>query len=235
MELEEAVAQLESQASEGLAVVKLEGRGDKCFCSGADLGVADKVDGAEMCAFMQDVTARISRLSAVTVAVVRGGAYGGGSELSTSTDFRIFSSDAKMRWVHTKMNISPGWGGATRLARLVGKSRALRILCTAQVLTAQECAALGIADAVVEPSNMDAAVAAFVAPILEAQPASIRACKTAVTGAPEFDDLSYGVEAAAFASVWGSQANMEAIRSRAPHKAAPSGGNATVARAAGKT
>lgn len=207
VDLERVVSELERNPS--LAVVQLRGKG-MFFCSGADLGLADKL-GAEMCAWMQNVTSRIAGLNAVSIAVIRGGVYGGGSELSTSCDFRAFARDAKMRWVHTKMGISPGWGGATRLTRIVGRAQALRILCTAPELSVRDCQLLGLADVVADDDKLDEEVAQFLAPILEADPTAIRACKMAVDGASRDSRDSYENEGAAFERVWGAPANVAAL------------------------
>ena len=209
VELDKAVETLEK--NESLAVLEVRGKGE-FFCSGADLTLAEGVGGAQMCALMQDVTQRISRLSAVSIAVIRGGAFGGGAELSTCCDLRVMASDAKMRWVHTRFAISPGWGGATRLTQIVGRSQALRILCTAPVLYAPDCKQLGLADVVADKADLDIAVAGLVAPMLEADPQSIRACKSSVAGAGLALDYAYDVEAEAFERVWGSPANLAAIK-----------------------
>ena len=62
------------------------------------------------------------------MAVVRGRAIGGGAELTTATDLRVFSPDASLSFVQSKMGLSTGWGGGSRLTSIVGRAKALRIM-----------------------------------------------------------------------------------------------------------
>ena len=59
---------------------------------------------------------------------MRGRAIGGGAELTTATDLRVFSPDASLSFVQSKMGLSTGWGGGSRLTSIVGRAKALRIM-----------------------------------------------------------------------------------------------------------
>jgi len=120
-------------------------------------------EGKEMCAFMQEVTTRFTRLPCVSVGVIVGGAVGGGTELTTACDHRIFAQGAKWHAVQPRLGISTIWGGGARLVRLVGRSRALRLLAGSEAIDADEALRIGLADAVVPREDVDKRVAEFVA------------------------------------------------------------------------
>ena len=155
LQLSEAIEELERW--DGGRCVVLRGSGGT-FCTGADLSaarsyVATPEDGALMCAFMQHWTTRLSDLALVSVAQVEGFAIGGGTELSTATDYRVFASDATWRMVHMRMGVTPGWGGGRRLVKLVGRQHALRLLGTAVPVQATDALAINLADAVADGAD----------------------------------------------------------------------------------
>lgn len=211
VELSKAISEVYERKDE-VSLVEVVGDGD-FFCSGADLTVARDIDGYSMCSFMQETTTRLRDLPCISVSVIRGGAYGGGTELATATDHRVFANDAVWRCVHSHMGISPGWGGGVRLFRLVGRSKALQILSGLK-LTAQECATFGIADLVTAP-NQDPEVAAlnFFETHFDIYPKALAACKKSVIAAEIYgdNDKAMKLELDAFTQVWGGEDNIEAL------------------------
>ena len=151
----EAVERLETW--EDGRIVVLRGAGGT-FCAGADLSAArdyvqSSEDGTQMSRYMQHWTSRLRELPLVSLCQVDGYAVGGGTELSTACDFRIFAEDATWRMVHVKMGVVPGWGGGQRIVKLIGRQHALRLLGTAAPVGASEALAIGLADAVSLPST----------------------------------------------------------------------------------
>ena len=94
--------------------------------------------GGQFCKFMQETTNRLDRLHVPVITRVNGVAYGGGSELSTIGDIRIASPNTKVAFVHKKMALQPGWGGASRLIHLVGRQTAAELFLTARVVSSDE-------------------------------------------------------------------------------------------------
>ncbi len=175
--------------NEGLGLV-LRGQGTRAFCAGADLGFVrahrhDPETGERMCRRMQEVTERLRRLPMVSVAAIEGGAWGGGAELSTCTDFRVVGSSACIHFVHARLGLSPGWGGGTRLVGLVGRRRALRLLAGSEPANAQQALAWGLVDEVAQDGCTERAARALLQPFLELRPASVRAAKTLIAAADE--------------------------------------------------
>jgi hypothetical protein len=120
-----------------------------------------------------------------------GDAVGGGAELSTATDFRVMASHAGIAFVHPRMGLVPGWGGARRLGGIVGGRRALRLAGSAVRTSAADACAAGLVDEVFESGGGDgggdAAVAAargFLAPFLDAPAPVLRGLKRALCWAP---------------------------------------------------
>ena len=94
--------------------------------------------GGQFCSFMQETTNRLDRLHVPVITRINGVAYGGGSELSTIGDIRIATPNAKVAFVHKKMALQPGWGGASRLIHLVGRQTAAELFLTSRVLSSDE-------------------------------------------------------------------------------------------------
>ena len=188
-----------------VSVVTLTGQGD-FFCSGADLSVIQKLDGGHMCEFMQETSERLRRLPAISIAVIRGGCVGGGTELATSCDLRVFEADATWRCVHPRMGISPGWGGGRRLTQLVGRSKAIDLLCGSRKLSANECEKIGLANAVSPPfTDVEEFALQRFGSFLDLPVAAVHACKRSI------DAKSDEEERKVFTSVWGGHDFVEAV------------------------
>lgn len=96
---------------------------------------------------MHDTVERISRLPLITMAVVTGGAIGGGSELLTGFDFICMSKQSGfVHFVQTRMGISSPWGGMRRLIQCVGKKKALKWMAGGYRLNAETCFKEGFVD-----------------------------------------------------------------------------------------
>lgn len=103
---------------------------------------------------MHDTVERIFRLPLITMAVVTGGAIGGGSELLTGFDFVCMSRRSGfVHFVQTRMGISSPWGGLRRLVSSVGKKKALKWMAGGYRLDAETCLNEGFADLVVDTNE----------------------------------------------------------------------------------
>ena len=188
-----------------IAMILVVGEGD-FFCSGADLSVIKQIEGDVMCRFMQETTLRLRNLDAISIACVRGGCVGGGTELATACDLRVFESNATWRCVHPKMGISPGWGGGRRLHNLLGRSRAIEILCSARKLTAEECSQIGLVSAICPPNkDLEQFVLERFGSFAENPVDSVRACKRSVCATSDEQEREI------FCSVWGGKDFKEAV------------------------
>jgi 2-(1,2-epoxy-1,2-dihydrophenyl)acetyl-CoA isomerase len=165
-------------ASADLAVraVVLTGAGERHFCTGANLGGAQKPapprpEGAPERAMgdasrmikrgWQRLVASILDCEKPVVAAVNGTAAGGGAHLVLAADLVVMSDTAKLVEVFVKRGILPDAGGAYLLPRIVGPQIAKELMFLADSVPAERCAQLGIANRVVPAAELHAAVAAL--------------------------------------------------------------------------
>jgi enoyl-CoA hydratase/carnithine racemase len=138
-------------ASETVAVGVLCGAG-RAFAAGADIQDYVDLSAEKYRAFMdvgREPTDLISRLDKPVIAAVQGFALGGGFELVLACDLVVASDNARFGLPEPKLGLVPGGGGTQRLARVVGRTRALDILLAGRFLTGQEAYEWGLASRVV--------------------------------------------------------------------------------------
>ena len=142
------------QAVESLAVdlpgaVVITGT-DRIFSAGADITEFGGTEqAAEVARRFASVLDAIAALPRATLAVISGGAFGGGLELALACDFRFVASGARLGQPEILLGIIPGGGGTQRLARLVGPARAKDIVLTGRHVSAEEALGIGLVDRVV--------------------------------------------------------------------------------------
>jgi len=146
-----------AESLESLRCLIVTGAGEKSFIAGADIGELAKltpVEGREHSRRGQALLDRIERLPVPTIAAINGYAYGGGLELAMACTLRVASENARMGLPETSLGILPGYGGTQRLARHVGRARALELVLTSDKgLTAVEAERIGLVNRVVEPGK----------------------------------------------------------------------------------
>lgn len=133
-------------------VVVLTGSGDKAFCVGSDIKefpqVWDDVIGKKL--QKENLTFdSIERLSKPVIAAMEGNVLGGGCEISMTCDIRILAQDGRIGLPEINLGVFPGSGGLFRLAKLVGCSKAVEMMYTGQILTAEEAFEAGLVSRVV--------------------------------------------------------------------------------------
>ena len=168
-----------------------------------------------MSALMIDTLTRLRRLPVVTVAAIEGMAIGGGAELTTAMDYRVAHPNVTLRFVHAHMGVSPGWGGATRLTRLVGRQTALQLLGTALPLNMAQALEYGLVDKVVSAeSTMEETLVEFLDRYVHSNPGVLHAAKRVVAGSDDAASFEEAVrnEHQVFCSMWGGEANQAALK-----------------------
>ncbi|WP_223828093.1 3-hydroxyacyl-CoA dehydrogenase NAD-binding domain-containing protein [Vreelandella titanicae] len=137
---------LAQTANHTLAGVVIIGEG-RSFIAGSDLKEFGKPLGPPE---LPDVITAIETLELPVVAALHGVALGGGLELALGCDYRIASVGTKLGLPEVSLGMVPGAGGTQRLPRLIGRSRAMEMICGAQRIEADEALALGLIDALAE-------------------------------------------------------------------------------------
>ena len=127
--------------------VIITGSGEKAFVAGADIkefANFSKTEGLQMANFGHSVFDMIENCPKPVIAAVNGFALGGGCELSMACHLRVASENAKFGQPEVNLGIIPGYGGTQRLTRLIGKTKAMEYLMTADMLSATDAEKLGL-------------------------------------------------------------------------------------------
>jgi enoyl-CoA hydratase len=139
----------ELDADDAIRCIVLTGAGERAFAAGADIAEMANASPMQMAAGGFAAWDRIRRIRKPMVAAVGGYALGGGNELAMHADIIIASEKAKFGQPEILIGVMPGAGGTQRLARTVGKYRAMEICLTGEQVTAQEMHAWGVVNHVV--------------------------------------------------------------------------------------
>ncbi|GGG46874.1 3-hydroxybutyryl-CoA dehydratase [Kocuria dechangensis] len=171
-----------------VGAVVFTGAGDKAFVAGADIGQLVGYSARDgLAARMQRLYDEIEDYEKPTIAAVNGYALGGGNELAMACDIRIASERARFGLPETNLGVLPGAGGTQRLARLVGKGRAVELILTGRMIDAEESLRIGLVTSVVPPGELLGAARATAAQILAKGPLAVRLGKLVIKNGFETD------------------------------------------------
>src|SRR6202795_2743781 len=193
--------------------VILTGAGEKAFAAGADIAeIANNtaVEAEEATRRGQALTDLIENLGKPVIAAVNGFALGGGCELAMSCSIRIAAESAKFGQPEVKLGVMPGGGGTQRLPRLVGRGRALQLILTGEIISAQEAWRIGLVNEVVPAANLISRAETILKQIFSNAPLGVKFSIEAVNKGLEAS-VSEGLllEASLFAVCAGSEDKKE--------------------------
>lgn len=137
--------------------VIITGAGEKAFVAGADIKEFSSLDaqqGMLLSKRGQDIFFLIERFHVPVIAAVNGYALGGGCELAMSCHLRIASPNARFGQPEVNLGLIPGYGGSQRLPQLIGKAKAMELLLTGNMVSAEEAYRLGLVNEIAEPENL---------------------------------------------------------------------------------
>ena len=157
--------------------VILTGAGDKAFIAGADIGElahATALDAQRSSRFGQDVLDLIENLGKPVVAAINGFALGGGCETAMACTIRIAVEHAKFGQPEVKLGLVPGCGGTQRLPRLIGKGRALQLILSGGVISAQEAYRMGLVNEIVPATDLITRAEAILSEIASNAPVAVK-------------------------------------------------------------
>mgnify|MGYP001132889747 FL=1 len=139
-------------------VIIITGSGEKAFVAGADISEFAHFsveEGGRLAADgQQKLFNFIEDLSTPVIAAVNGFALGGGLELAMASHFRIASDNAKMGLPEVSLGVIPGYGGTQRLPQLVGKGKAMELIMTAGMISAEEAKEVGLVNYVTSQEEL---------------------------------------------------------------------------------
>jgi enoyl-CoA hydratase/carnithine racemase len=157
--------------------VILTGAGDKAFIAGADiseLAHATAVEAERASRFGQDVLDVIENLGKPVIAAINGFALGGGCETAMACTIRIAVDTAKFGQPEVALGLIPGGGGTQRLPRLVGKGRALQLILSGEMISAQEAYRIGLVNEIVSAVDLITRAEAILQKIASNAPIAVR-------------------------------------------------------------
>ncbi len=155
-ELHQAFENLDTSTS--VKVIIITGSGEKAFVAGADISEFANYDVEEGTALSRRgqelLFDFVQNLSTPVIAAINGFALGGGLELAMAAHFRVASSNAKMGLPEVSLGVIPGYGGTQRLPQLVGKGKAMEMIMTAGMISAEEAKDCGLVNYVVDQEEL---------------------------------------------------------------------------------
>ena len=203
---------LESDA----AVVVVRGGGDRAFVSGGDLKELGTIrshdEAVNMASRVRRLLDRFAAFPLPVIAALNGHALGGGAEVAITADIRIAAEDIKIGFNQVSLGIMPAWGGAERLAQVVGRGRALLAIATGEIYDAEGAQRLGLVDVVVPRETFDKEWRALAERIAGTAPGTSRAVKSVIAAAaPTVHPHLEEDATATFARLWTADAHWAAV------------------------
>jgi len=211
-ELNDAI--IKADRNIALKCILLTGSGTKAFVAGADIKEFADFNVEEGANLARDgqylLFDLLDNLSTPSIAAVNGFALGGGLELAMACHMRVASSNAKMGLPEVSLGVIPGYGGTQRLRELVGKGKALELITTAGMLSAEEALSCGLVNHVCEQEDLIAFCEKIASRICKNSSVAIaQAIKSVNAGC---NDEGYSVEIEAFGACFGTDDFKEGTR-----------------------
>jgi enoyl-CoA hydratase len=205
-ELMEELAELIQQLYENGEIrgLVLTGEGNKAFVAGADikeLAILTQSQALELARKGQSLFKKIENCPKPVIAAINGFALGGGCELALACHIRIATENAKLGQPGINLGIIPGYGGTQRLTQLVGRGKALELILTGDLISAQDAKALGLVNHVV--TNRDELIAlanSIMNKIVSKSPIAVANVIESVNAGFEFENAGFLAESENFAA-----------------------------------
>jgi len=155
-------AVLDARMDRAVHVIVIRGAGEKFFCAGANIGMLKDADPEfkyYFCLHANETLNRFEQTPKLVIAALNGHTVGGGLEVALAADIRIAKKDAgKIGLPEVALGVLPGTGCTQRLARLVGKSRAIELMTTGRLMSFDEAKTMGLVNDVWDVPDFGAAI-----------------------------------------------------------------------------
>lgn len=209
-------AALDRVLTSGAAVVVLRGGGDRAFVSGGDLKELGTIrtheEAVQMASRVRRLLDRVAAFPVPVIAALNGHALGGGAEVAIAADIRVAADDVRIGFNQVSLGIMPAWGGAERLAQVIGRGRALLAIATGELYDAPTAQRLGLVDIVVPRSSFDHEWRTLARDVAGSAPGTTRALKSVIGAAVPSCHPELEAEATdAFAHLWMADAHWAAV------------------------
>src|SRR2546429_5280265 len=148
---------LEARMDESVQVIVITGQGEKFFCAGANIQMLSEVTPEfkyYFCLHANETLSRLEQTPKLVIAAINGHCVGGGLEVALAADLRVARRNAgKMGLPEVSLGVLPGTGGTQRLARLVGKSKAIELMATSELFDFERGLELGVLNQILDAEN----------------------------------------------------------------------------------
>jgi enoyl-CoA hydratase len=194
------------------AVLVISGGGERAFVSGGDLKDFARLrthdEATEMAVRMRRLCDRLATFPAPVIAALNGHALGGGAEVAMAADIRVAADDAMIAFNQSRLAIMPAWGGAERLAAVVGRPQALLLATTGERISAAEALRIGLFDRVYPRAAFESSWRALAAAVASGPSVAIK--RVIAAAAPHQHPALEAAAAGEFATLWVSDAHWAA-------------------------
>lgn len=204
------------QEFQDLRCLIISGDGDSTFISGGDIKELHSIKNHEQALSMNrkmgSILSKIEKLDAFVIVAINGIAIGGGAEITLIADRRLIIENSKISFKQASLGIICGWGGVSRLVRLVGRSKSLEILLLDDSLTSEKALEYGLVDEICKKENImnrayEIADKLSTLPIL-----AVKGMKKTVIRVDDMPfDRALEYEAEIFSRTWASEEHFTAV------------------------
>ncbi len=173
---------IEAKKNPQIKALLLTGEG-KAFCAGADitqLAALKSQTGLEFARLGQMIFRTLEQLGKPSLAAIQGFALGGGCELAMAATMRIATQTAGFGQPEVKLGVIPGFGGTQRLARLIGKGRALDLCLTGRIIKAPEALQWGLINEMTDPEELNNRAIEILTNLLTLAPLAMQSIMTVI-------------------------------------------------------
>ena len=196
----------------GASALVIRGDGDRAFVSGGDLKDLARLrthdEAVAMAVRMRRLCDRIATFPAPVIAALNGHALGGGAEMAVSADVRVAADDVTIAFNQSRLAIMPAWGGAERLALVVGRPQALLLATSGERISAAEALRIGLFDRVYPRASFESSWRALALAMASGPSEAIK--RVIAAAAPHHHPSLETSAAAEFATLWVSDAHWAA-------------------------
>jgi enoyl-CoA hydratase len=162
-DLDEAI--LRARMDNGVHVIVLRGAGEKFFSAGADIGMLSTVSATfkyYFCLHANETLNRLEQTPKLVIAALNGHAVGGGMEIALAADLRLARrGGGRMGLPEVSLGVLPGTGGTQRLARLIGKSKAIELMASGELIAFEEAERYGLVNRIIDSDDFAGEVMAY--------------------------------------------------------------------------
>ncbi|MGE0355199.1 MAG: enoyl-CoA hydratase/isomerase family protein [Gemmatimonadales bacterium] len=148
---------LDARMADEAHVIILRGHGEKFFSAGANISMLNSVTPRFkyfFCLHANETLNRLEHTPKLTIAALNGHTVGGGLEIAMACDMRIAKRNAgKIGLPEVNLGVLPGTGGTQRMARLIGKAKAIELMATGETFSFETAEDLGLVNKVLDPDG----------------------------------------------------------------------------------